>query len=185
VNAIYLLQLKLQGFPGPEWGCFENNKTKSGWEICIGDDNIHGNYGDDVIFDPGSRFVPDDANTGNPGNMLFGQEGNDDIQGGMYSDDIYGGLGDDRIWGGGGPDQLYGGGGGPSDAEEWKVTNPEYTSGDVPLGAGVDELYGELGNDSLTGAETKVGGDGDDTCFGDDGMKKVVGGVPGACDDGK
>jgi Ca2+-binding RTX toxin-like protein len=176
VNGIYLIQLTLKGKQTPYWGCWQptNATGDAGFvtvDFCLGNDNIHGNHGDDRIFDIGSQVV---EGIGEPGNQLFGQEGNDDILGGKYKDAIRGGEGNDRIWGGEGPDILWGGSGLSSEG-----------SVDVTPGAGDDELYGGAGDDNLNAAEIKVGGEGFDTCYVDDGSGNMVpDGVTGACDDG-
>ena len=175
VNGTYLIQLTLKGKQTPYWGCWQpQNATGDGMfvtvDFCLGNDNIHGNHGDDRILDIASQAV---KGIGEKGNSLYGQEGNDDIQGGKYKDAIRGGEGNDRIWGGEGPDQLWGGSGLSSEGS------------DVTPGAGDDELYGGAGDDDLNAAEIKVGGEGFDTCYVDDGSGNMVtDGVTGACDDG-
>ena len=171
INPIYLLQLGVKGKPMPQWGCTGTGDQNTYLTFCIGNDYILGNFGDDTIQDVGSS-VANEGKGGQwePGNEIYGQEGNDRIQGGKYTDDIYGGAGDDSIWGGSGSDQLYGGGGISSEGKA------------VELGAGDDKLYGQFGADYLTAAEIKLGGEGDDTCYTD--IAAQMESDNGACDDG-
>jgi Ca2+-binding RTX toxin-like protein len=110
-----------------------------------GNDQIRGNHGDDWLWDPGSDV------SGPIGNVMNGAEGNDILIGGENHDNMWGGYGDDKLWGRGGDDSLVGG--------VWG--SPSLAS------AGYDELYGGAGGDSLSAAEVKIGGPGDDLCHDD------------------
>lgn len=110
----------------------------------------YGNDGDDNL----SGGVGNDSLFGGPGiDRLFGNLGDDRLSGGDDNDEIIGGEGDDRLFGDRGNDRLSG-----------QVGN-DYLSGgandDILRGdsgddrivgnSGNDELYGDLGNDRLFG----------------------------------
>lgn len=138
-----------------------------------GNDVLHGGSGADTIF--GGRG--NDIITGGAGaNTIYGGDGDDHITGGDDDDMIYGNAGRDIIHGGAGKDVIYDGGdddliyGGDGD-DEIHV----FGDGRAYGGAGADwmlaesgrvELYGEDGNDILSGGATigarLYGGDGDD-----------------------
>lgn len=96
-------------------------------------DKMYGNSGNDALEGYGGN------------DLIFGYDGNDDLEGGAGSDKLNGGSGYDSLDGGSGNDKLNG-------------------------GSGNDSLYGGTGNDQL------LGGDGDDTLQGDDGNDIVIGG---------
>jgi Ca2+-binding RTX toxin-like protein len=122
--------------------------------------------------------------------------GDDSLDGGSGDDLIYGEGGNDSIWGGTGADQLYGGSGNDTirlgsdavadlayggDGDDVIIT--EHTSTSV-----ADTVYGDGGNDSVTGGagielvyggtgdDTLNGGAGNDTLHGDDGADSLDGG---------
>jgi Ca2+-binding RTX toxin-like protein len=111
----------------------------------IGDDNLTGTEGADIICglllggggnDSLSGGDGDDALRGGGGNdVLSGGAGNDTLKGGRGSDVLIGGAGNDLLGGGGGADVLNGSG-------------------------GADRLLGGPGNDSMNG------GPGRDSCRG-------------------
>lgn len=88
--------------------------------------NVYARAGNDTIDARGVRTLA---------LLLYGDEGNDSIQGGQARDLIFGGDGNDWLWGNGGNDALTGG------------------AGDDHLfgGAGLDLLLGGLGSDNLDG----------------------------------
>lgn len=92
--------------------------------------------GNDVIMGSGDG----DLIQGNQGDdQLFGDGGNDTLLGGQGDDFLAGQLGDDQLFGGQGNDTLFGGQG-----------------NDLLLGLeGNDILAGDLGQDTLTGGEGK------------------------------
>jgi CubicO group peptidase (beta-lactamase class C family) len=104
---------------------------------------LYGLGGDDLI-----SGVMDQAN------VLFGNEGHDQLRGGKRDDVLNGGSGHDRLWGDRGNDLLIGG------------------SGDDILmgGQGDDTLKGSSGRDILTG------GDGNDLLAGGSGFDHLDGG---------
>jgi CubicO group peptidase (beta-lactamase class C family) len=107
---------------------------------------LFGNAGNDRLN--GGR--QDDVLNGGAGNdRLFGDQGNDRLVGGSGDDDLSGGAGDDRLKGGAGSDRLFGDRG------------TDYLDG----GAGIDRLDGGKGNDTLVdydGGDRLTGGSGKD-----------------------
>jgi T1SS-143 domain-containing protein len=84
---------------------------------------VDGSAGSTIV---GSDTLPD---------LVFGQDGNDNISGMGGDDRLYGNAGSDTLDGGAGNDALYGGSG-----------------NDILIGgAGNDRLHGGAGNDTLTG----------------------------------
>lgn len=136
--------------------------------------------------------------------VLFGGDGNDELQGGGGRDILWGGDGDDTLKGGadndelhgeGGRDQLFGEGGndvlyGGDEVDGMGMDAPGDT---LDGGPGRDVLYGERGHDTLiagpgllgdvmfggTGNDTLVGGNGIDVLSGDDGNDTISGGAQG------
>ena len=102
---------------------------------------------------------------------MYGDDGNDSIDGGGGSDTLYGGLDDAAVAGSGGTDRLFGDDG-----------------NDIVTGSGgTDSLYGGAGNDSLdgnggddllfggTGNDAIIGSSGDDSLYGGDGNDVLTG----------
>jgi len=79
--------------------------------------------------------------------LIIGTAGNDTVDGLAGSDEIYGAQGNDTLQGGVGVDLIYGGDGNDTLIDTDGVMN---------------SLFGEAGNDILTGNGTLDGGDGDD-----------------------
>lgn len=123
-----------------------------------GNDIIRGGAGDDEIYgdsefeDPLSFTTPRGAN---PGDIIFGGDGEDLIFGSVRDDRIFGGGGDDRIYAGSGDDLVIGGLG----------------DDQIYAGAGDDEVRGREGNDIIFGE------DGNDLIFGDMGDDLIYGGA--------
>lgn len=116
-----------------------------------GDDTIYGEFGDDLI----------DGNRGS--DTLFGGSGDDRLDGGKDNDTLYGGDGDDALTGGAGDDLLDAGDG------------DDFVSG----GTGNDTLLGGAGDDGLIagdGDNLIIGGDGHDYIEARDGSDSIVGG---------
>ncbi len=104
--------------------------------------SIRGGDGDDQL-----------SNSSNMPVSLYGQGGNDTLNGGSANDTIRGGDGNDILRGGGGDDSVLG-------------------------EAGNDELYGNDGNDRVDGGEGDDrirGGEGDDVLFGGNGRDQLLG----------
>jgi len=99
----------------------------------FGSDILHGNWGNDWMYDPGST-------AGIQKNNFYGGEGDDVLIGGENTDFIWGGPGDDEAWGNAGEgDQLYG--------DDYGDPNDNY-----------DKLYGGEGKDFLSVADVMLGG---------------------------
>ena len=110
-------------------------------------DNIFGQNGDDIL----------EGNSGD--DLIFGGNNDDLIEGGTGDDTIVGGNHDDILEGGTGDDTIVGG---------YHDDVLKGDSGDDILEGGYhnDVLYGGSGNDSLfggTGSDTLIGGDGADS----------------------
>ncbi len=97
--------------------------------------------------------------TGNAGeNLLIAGAGNDEVRGGAARDAIFGQDGADSLYGDGGIDYIVAG------------TGNDIIDG----GADADEIYGQEGDDTIIGGasfdtDIIVGGDGNDTIFGNSG----------------
>jgi Ca2+-binding RTX toxin-like protein len=138
-----------------------------------GNDRLHGGDGDDIIFGDAG----DDTLSGGSGNdLLSGGDGNDLVDGGDGDDHIAGGAGDDVLMNGEGEDVVLGGAGNDHVVAALDADDDFY-DGD----AGCDTLdysaatqsvtvnlaYGtasgvEIGEDTISGFETVIGGAGDD-----------------------
>ncbi|MEV0218375.1 calcium-binding protein [Streptomyces sp. NPDC050704] len=138
--------------------------------------SIYGGPGDDVLTASGA-------------DVLYGDDGNDRLNGGggVWSVGPYGGSGDDTItdcatdcYGGAGNDSLTGGAD-PTDNHMYGddgndvihgLTDADFIYG----GRGNDTLYGEEGNDTIygnSGNDTLYGGQGTDTLSGGPGTNQV------------
>lgn len=128
--------------------------------------------------------------------MLYGEDGNDELMGGGFDDVLDGGAGNDKLFGDGegvteegadtllggeGDDQLQGQGGNDF-LDGGEGTDSLFGGkGDDTLlaGAGNDYLSAEEGNDQLMGSDgddSLDGGDGDDTLNGGTGLDYMQGG---------
>ena len=117
--------------------------------------------------------VGDDTLSGGPGDdVLRGYFGNDDLNGGVGDDTLIGDSGDDSLNGGPGADTLFGGAGADS-------LNGGPGDDTLDGGTGADFLAGEAGVDSLDGGEQDDilnGGAGDDRLFARRGNDALKGG---------
>lgn len=105
-------------------------------------------------------------------NIIFGDNGQDELTGGALSDLICGGDGDNHIWGGAGADSLFGG---STQDRIWGGEGNDYLNG----GNGDNWLYGENGDDYIAGGNTRdtiEGGAGDDLVDAGSGDDLVDGG---------
>jgi Ca2+-binding RTX toxin-like protein len=114
----------------------------------------------------------DSITASNGANTLLGGNGNDSITGGNQQDRIFGGNGNDSILGGAGNDTLDGG-----DGTDWAIYASATGVVTVNLAAGTSS--GAAGNDSLTGIENVLGGNGDDSILGD-GLANILSGGDGS-----
>lgn len=90
-----------------------------------GGDVLYGDGGDDRIVGRGSLFGGDGNDTiksfvpdgfpgrppSRPGDIQYGDAGNDTMTGGLFNDQMFGGVGDDVMSGGAGHDLIHGGDG--------------------------------------------------------------------------
>lgn len=103
--------------------------------------------------------------------QLFGQNGNDLLNGGFADDLIYGNAGNDRLVGKTGDDSLFGSGG---DDVIIAGSGDDLARG----GAGHDTLSGNNGADQIfgdSGIDTVYGGNGNDIIFGGDSLDHLYG----------
>lgn len=116
-----------------------------------GFDFLYGNEGNDTLF--GGLPAETQTNTDVNGDLLFGGDGNDQLNGQRGNDNLQGDLGNDSLNGGDGNDSLF--------------ANKDNDS--LRGGNGEDFLFGESGNDSVfgeSGSDRLVGGRGDDSLDG-------------------
>jgi trimeric autotransporter adhesin len=107
--------------------------------------------------------------SGDSGNILYGEGGNDFIDAGLGNDIVDGGIGADRINGMNGDDLILGGegndilnGDGSNDTSSFNYTPYDQHGSDTMLGgSGNDIISGQGGGDVL------LGEDGDDVIYGD------------------
>jgi Ca2+-binding RTX toxin-like protein len=159
-----------------------NAKTFNNGGLAVNtDDHLYGGKGTNIIF---GNEGNDEIFAGNDdaGSYVYGGSGEDEIKGSIGDDKIYGGedkdtidgnYGDDYIFGERGNDELHGGDGADT----------------IVGGAGTDEIYGDDDDDYLYGdfideerkgdnGDTKdyiYGGDGDDHIYGGGGDDKLYG----------
>ncbi|MFK7959453.1 MAG: putative Ig domain-containing protein [Phycisphaerales bacterium] len=133
----------------------------------IGNDTIEGGTGDDTI------------NAGAGDDLISGGDGDDTIDAGGGNDTIYAGAGADAVDGGTGDDTLtYEDTGIAVDIDLTAGTVAEDGVGGGTI-AGVENITGDGGNDTLRGdgeANTFDGGDGDDVFAGRGGDDTLIGG---------
>ncbi len=119
----------------------------------------------------------DEIHAGAGNDLIYGGAGNDKLYGGRGDDTIYGGTGDDSIEGGGfmeaegvaGSDTIYGGDGNDSiEVDDRTGTTYSYLYGEAgdDSVSGYGHLEGGDGNDRLGGGGELFGGPGDDTLYG-------------------
>jgi Ca2+-binding RTX toxin-like protein len=127
---------------------------------------LFGNYGNDEL------------NGGKGNDMLDGGVGNDELEGGEGNDMLIGGVGNDKLDGGEGKDTLDGGVGDDvlKGGEDNDILKGNFGNDKLDGGSGDDQLFGNQGKDILTGGRGNDrinGGGGDDTIYlqsGNDGM---------------
>jgi Ca2+-binding RTX toxin-like protein len=162
----------------------EGNDHISGGE---GNDRLFGDQGDDVIFGDAGH----DRLVGGEGDdFLSGGEGNDTIFGEAGTDIISGGSGDDVLNGGAGPDVVHGDSG-----DDLIVAAADSADDFYDGGAGCDTLdYSaatedltldlvagtvcsvEVGEDSISGFEAVIGGQGNDHFLAGETTVSITGG---------
>lgn len=132
-------------------------------------DYITAGNGDDIIYGGDETGAGDRWLGGDAGNdQISGGDGNDRIDGGDGVDVLNGDNGNDYITAGAGADLIYGG--------DETVGGDAYLAGD----AGIDNIYGGLGNDRIDGGtegDFLYGGNGQDTITGAAGDDLIEGGA--------
>lgn len=143
------------------------------------DDTIYGYGGDDALLGGGGV---DKLYGGTQVDYLFGGIGDDEVYGNENADYVYGDTGDDKLFGGEGADGLYGGEGSDTihgDAGDDTIWGGDERNAKVYANDS-DFLYGDAGNDEIHGgaglADVLIGGENDDTLFGEDGVDYLYGG---------
>ncbi|HCK85018.1 MAG TPA: hypothetical protein DHW63_11035, partial [Hyphomonadaceae bacterium] len=143
---------------------------------------IAGNLLVEVLADGTVHFIGDDNFFGNT-MVLGGTPWNDRLQAGQADDDtVYGDEGDDWIDGGNGNDFLYGGAGNDliQDSSGDDIIHGDDGNDTIDAGSGDDIVFGNDGNDlihlgnSILGDEG-LGGAGNDIIFGDEGDDALMG----------
>jgi Ca2+-binding RTX toxin-like protein len=139
------------------FGLGGNDRLLSG----IGNDVLVAGAGNDFVnAGDGSDLIFGDFNSN--GDLDFGQEGNDTLNGGGGDDVFLGGAGNDILNGGTGDDNIAG------------QDGNDVINGD----AGDDLLTGGLGNDTIRGGagdDRGLAGSGDDLFYGGDGNDRLGG----------
>lgn len=132
--------------------------ASTGFYLYANVENLTAAVGAGNIFGVGNELA--NVINGNEGeNLLIAGAGNDEVYGGGARDSIFGQDGSDRLFGDSGIDYIVAGSGNDT----------------VNGGADADEIYGQEGDDALTGGSSfdtdiLVGGDGDDTIYGNSGQ---------------
>ncbi|WP_137181617.1 calcium-binding protein [Roseomonas sp. AR75] len=126
---------------------------------------LWGDGGNDTID---GRDGADTVDGGNGHDSLEGGEGNDVLLGGAGNDWLKGENGNDRLEGGSGNDYIHGGGG-----TDTAVFN---TAGSVVINLGLGSAVSDLGNDSLYSIENIVTGAGSDVLFGSTAHNRIESG---------
>jgi Ca2+-binding RTX toxin-like protein len=129
----------------------------------------------------GNDFI-DNAGPASGNDVMYGNLGNDSVEGGNESNDtVFGGQGDDTVGGFGGNDLIYGNLGNDTiDGGNGSDTLFGGQGNDSLNGAGgSDIIYGNLGNDTIVGTssgpDTMFGGQGNDVLFEQSGLDTTAG----------
>ncbi|WGT66629.1 putative Ig domain-containing protein [Variovorax paradoxus] len=153
---------------------------------------VYNNGTNNTVVGGGSLAMDSD------GDVMFGEAGDDSVNGGLGGDYLDGGEGDDQLWGHGGNDIIVGGAGadflmgdgikdlGFYETLDGTLHGNDFLDGgegdDTLKGGGADDtLYGGMGADLLWGddaSEQKLEGGfhGEDYLDGEDGDDQLVGG---------
>lgn len=133
----------------------------------VGDDELHGGLGNDFLAG------------GSESDLLFGGKGNDTLLGGSEADTLDGGDGDDLLLGGFGADSIAGGTG--NDTVSYQG---EFASFRINLATGqvLSDRNPATGapttfaqEDTISGIENAIGGEGADSIAGDAGANRLDG----------
>ena len=160
-----------------------------------GDDTLNGGRGNDLLYgNTGNDFIYGNSTGGHDtvyggrgddlidyysGVIAYGNLGDDTIYGASTeADRLYGGQGDDLIYGNGGDDLIYGnagndliGGDDGSDTLFGGAGDDTVLSG---YGAGINHVYGNIGDDSLVAQSAPGAGGAVDTLFGGQGDDTIA-----------
>jgi Ca2+-binding RTX toxin-like protein len=151
-----------------------------------GNDTLNGNAGNDTLFGDAGN---DTLNGGDGLDAIYGGVGNDTLNGDAGDDMLSGGDGNDVLIGGAGSDYLNGGAGIDTASYATSTTAvianlaaPSKNTGDAAgdIYAGIENLIGGSGNDTLTGdanANSLDGGAGDDILIGGAAADALIGGA--------
>lgn len=180
-----------------------DTRTYLGREVSLGDDEIHGGSGNDVLYGESAQtqhLLSDatQAATGLPGDWINGGTGNDKIYGTAGDDVLLGGTGEDLMQGGAGRDVLLGDEnfGISHPGNLWRVMHTEFgdstfTGFEVGLfpvynyqallGAGWDAMDPNVQDPYVTyykggGDDVLIGGGGTDILIGQFGNDQLHGG---------
>jgi Ca2+-binding RTX toxin-like protein len=127
----------------------------------------------------GSTFS-DDLTGSSGNNSLYGREGNDSLNGGGGNDNLSGGDGNDVMDGGTGIDRVTYSASDNGVRVDLSITTAQVTGQGSDTITGVENLFGSLFNDRLTGDAQDnwlLGLDGDDKLYGGDGGDQLDGDV--------
>jgi Ca2+-binding RTX toxin-like protein len=156
-------------------------------DVLIGNDDNNkffgGMGGNDQIFGGGGRDLIE-VYFGS--SLIDGGDGDDWVNAGEGDDVINGGAGNDELWGGGG-NNLFRGGAGNDQLEGWGgIDTADYSAAvgslmvnllsgvaTEPVGPGSNDYY----EDQLNQIENVIGGNFNDTLFGDDWHNRLEGGL--------
>ena len=168
----------------------ENLTGSAHWDVLNGDagnNSLRGEVGNDRLRGADGNDTLD-GGTGN--DRLWGDDGNDRLFGGDGNDTLEGGDGNDTLNGGAGADILRGNAGrdSVSYSSSAAAVTASLASGATSTGgdaegdtfAGISNLFGSDGNDSLTGNDFTndlYGGDGNDTLDGGGASDRLFGGA--------
>nr|WP_040579600.1 calcium-binding protein [Methylobacter tundripaludum] len=152
---------------------------------CADNDILAGGANDDRLYADAPISVADAIAAGNSqtgsgqkGEWLAGESGDDTLIGGVGNDVITGGGGNDLLIGGAGDDDISGDANYVASDLNWTITTTngvrQYSPvvGDMaPADAGADVIYAGAGNDYVWA------GQGNDVLFGEDGNDIIMGGA--------
>ncbi|MHB9080190.1 MAG: type VI secretion system tube protein Hcp [Pirellulaceae bacterium] len=117
--------------------------------LSLGNDQLDGGDGDDLLDGFDSTFVLSRGGQGN--DLLIGSQGSDELRGGSGDDIIFAGPGSDLVRGGSGNDVILGGSGTIDGQALW----PNFQSASSPRDR-TDRLFGDDGDDIIVGDNGRV-----------------------------
>ena len=152
-------------------------------DIRLGDDEIHGGDGNDLIYGDYQYEPPSTRGITGGNDNLFGDDGDDTIYGGPGFDRIEGGDGNDKLFGGDGVDILTGGAGfdeldggeGPDIADYLSSPAGVLVNLTTGLGFNASPQGGHANGDTYVDIESAAGSNFDDVLIGSDGANALIG----------